>query len=146
LWSDGFRLCILPTESEIPVQFRTLSRHCFFRLATNVSPGCPTRVNGPRLRLIPFFEPPFAASSSYSAQMGQSLRAVEIEIASLTSKSFEHNGVAPPPNPNWSLLEPCLGGPDELKYGGHDLTEFQRTWNVETTDFPFKKFDLAPRT
>jgi len=34
---------------------------------------------------------------------------VGIEIASLTSKSFEDNGVAPPPNPNWSLLEPSTG-------------------------------------
>jgi hypothetical protein len=32
--------------------------------------------------------------------------AVGIEIASLTSKSFRGNGVAPPPHSNWSLLEP----------------------------------------
>jgi hypothetical protein len=33
--------------------------------------------------------------------------AVGIEIASLTSKSFRGNGVAPPPHSNWSLLESC---------------------------------------
>jgi hypothetical protein len=31
--------------------------------------------------------------------------AVGIEIASLLSKSNKENGVAPPPFPNWSLLE-----------------------------------------
>src|ERR1700674_8235 len=33
-------------------------------------------------------------------------RAVGIEIASLTSKSFNGNGVAPPPTSNWSHVEP----------------------------------------
>jgi hypothetical protein len=32
--------------------------------------------------------------------------AVGIEIASLTSKSFNTNGVAPPPLSNWSHVEP----------------------------------------
>jgi hypothetical protein len=36
--------------------------------------------------------------------------AVGIEIASLTSKSFRENGVAPPPHSNWSRLEPCQTG------------------------------------
>ncbi len=31
---------------------------------------------------------------------------VGIEIASLLSESNKANGVAPPPYPNWSLLEP----------------------------------------
>jgi len=42
----------------------------------------------------------------YSQQEGL-VGAVGIEIASLTSKSFIINGVAPPPHPNWSFLEPC---------------------------------------
>lgn len=33
---------------------------------------------------------------------------VGIEIATLTTKSFKRNGVAPPPCSNWSLLEPNL--------------------------------------
>jgi hypothetical protein len=35
-------------------------------------------------------------------------RAMGIEIACLTCKSFKANGVAPPPHSNWSLLEPNL--------------------------------------
>ena len=35
--------------------------------------------------------------------------AVGTEIASLTFKSFNSNGVAPPPYSNWSLMEPSTG-------------------------------------
>ena len=35
-------------------------------------------------------------------------KVVKIEIASLTSKSFNGHGVAPPPYFNWSLLEPSF--------------------------------------
>jgi hypothetical protein len=34
---------------------------------------------------------------------------VGIEIASLTLKSFNSNGMAPPPYSNWSLMEPSTG-------------------------------------
>jgi hypothetical protein len=63
--------------------------------------------------------------------------AVGIEIASLTSKSFEENGVALPPNPNWSLLEPRLGGLDvkpprqKSRDNGHHMAIFRSGygWN-----------------
>ena len=53
-----------------------------------------------------------AKSLSHSEQMGWLVGAVGIEIASLTSKSFSRNGLAPPPHSIWSRLEPVFTDSD----------------------------------
>jgi len=48
----------------------------------------------------------FVVTEDSREQKSESGGTVGIEIASLTSKSFRENGIAPLPLSNWSLLEP----------------------------------------
>jgi hypothetical protein len=69
--------------------------------------------NGANLgpKLVPYRPPIWGFREAKATDStGLLVGAVGIEIASLLSKSTRANGVAPPPDPNWSLLEPDLAG------------------------------------